>query len=274
MQKTLQVTKYFFRNYYRSRSFYLMLVIDVLICILFIYFSFRYTSKIGVFVGRFIKNPPESILENVFDYIWNFALLYLPVLAAVFFGSPAISSEIEDRTAYHIFPLPISRYSLFAGKFIAAFLVSLVVIFIFLGVEWAVFPFIFHTYQVTAFYSTIYLVVIFLFSILSITFLSSSIFNRNLHAYITVFVAYFLILNAASYIIQILYGYTPSYLLSVAADILQTIYINIPIFGVSSSISIAPASSSTILHSIFIMLAYAFVSLAVAIILFERKEVR
>ncbi len=273
MSKTIQVFQYYFRNYYRSKSFYLMLSIDLLISSLLVYFSLMYSGSIDRLVEPIIANPPVELLRRLFDYIWNFALMYLPVLAAVFFGSPAISSEIEERTAFHIFPLPIGRYSLFVGKFLAAMAVSMIISLIFLAFEWTTFFLVFSVFQPVQFYYSLLIVVVFLFSILSITFLSSAIFNRNLYAYITVFVTYFLVFPSTSYVVSIFYGYSPSYLLNVAAEILQKIYVNLSIFSLLQGSSINPAPMKDIIYSIMIMLSYGFMSLVIALLLFERKEV-
>lgn len=273
MLKILQVFLYYFRNYYRSRSFYLMLVITLLISSLLMYFSFLYSDSIGRLVSPITSNPPENLIRRLFDYIWNFALEYLPVLAAVFFGSPAISSEIENRTAFQIFPLPIGRYSLFAGKFLAAMAASLIISGIFLAFEWTSYLLVFSAFQPVQFYYTIGLLIIFLFAILSITFLSSAIFNRNLYAYITVFVIYFLIFPSTSYVMNIFYGYSPSWLLTDAANVLQSIYVNLSILNIFNGISINPATTKQILYSTMIMLSYGIISIMIAVLLFDRKEV-
>ncbi len=273
MSKITQVFLYYFRNYYRSKSFYLMLAIVLLISSLLMYFSFKYSGSIDRLVRPILSNPPEGLIRRLFDYIWNFAIEYLPVLAAVFFGSPAISSEIEERTAFQIFPLPIGRYSLFAGKFLAALAVSFIISGIFLAFEWVAFAMIFSVLQPVQFYYSVGILAVFLFSVLSITFLSSAIFNRNLYAYITVFVTYFLVFPSASYVINIFYGYSPTFLLNVSAEILQRIYVNLSILNILTGASINPAPVSQIYHSMLIMLSYGVMALVIALMLFERKEV-
>lgn len=273
MSKIIQVFLYYFKNYYRSKSFYLMLAIVLLISSLLMYFSMRYSGSMDRLIQPIIANPPQDLLRRLFDYIWNFAIEYLPVLAAVFFGSPAISSEIEERTAFHIFPLPIGRYSLFAGKFMAAMAVTMIISIIFLGFEWVAFYIVFSVFQPIQFYYSIGILVIFLFAILSITFLSSAVFNRNLYAYITVFVIYFLVFPSTSYVINIFYGYSPSFFLNVSAEILQKIYVNFSIFDILSGASINPAPLNQIYYSLMVMLSYGFVSLFISLLLFERKEV-
>ncbi len=272
MLKIVPLFLYYFKNYYRSRAFYMMLAIDLLVSSLLVYFSFTYLSSIDKYLSRIVANPPPELIRRVFDYVWNFALEYLPVLSAVFFGSPAISSEIENRTAYQIFPLPVGRFQLFAGKFLAAYVVSVLISGIFLLFQWITFLFVFHILQPDLFYLSILLLLVFIFSILSVTFMSSAIFNKNLNAYITVLVIYFLIFPSASYVINIFYGYTPYYLLTVAAAILQQVYFNFSVFSFSGGFSINPAPVQLILRSLWVMILYGVISFTTALILFERKE--
>lgn len=274
MSKILQVFLYYFRNYYRSRSFHMMLAIVLLISSLLMYFSITYSGSIDRLIKPLIANPPQELIRRLLDYIWNFALEYLPVLAAVFFGSPAISSEIEERTAFHIFPLPIGRYSLFIGKFFAAFAASFVISCVFLLFEWVAYLAIFAMFQPIQFYFSIGILLVFLFAILAITFLSSVIFNRNLYAYITVFVIYFLIFPSTSYVMNIFYGYTPSFLINVAAEILQRIYLNLSILSVFNRASINPAPLNQVYYSLLVMVAYGIMALILSMLIFERKEVK
>jgi ABC-2 type transport system permease protein len=274
------VYSHYLKNYYRSKSFYLMLFLDILILSLFTYFSFRYANKLPAFFSTIQGASkgnlvPPSLVRSGFNYIWDFVLQLLPVFAAVFFGSPALSSEIESRTAFNVFPLPVSRFVLHLGKFFAALSVTAVILGIFALGQFINFLIIYDTFEVPTFYISILLSIVLAFSILSITFLVSSIFNKNLYAYITVFLLYFLIFNAINIVFEFLYGYTPVYLLSNAASIVYRVYINFDPFSFSFSTgSISPAPTSVIILDVSIMMLYALVTLAFSLVIFDRREVK
>ncbi len=67
----------------------------------------------------------------------DFMLLYLGfstiliILAVTLFGADSIASEFEHRTGLLLLPRPLKREALFAGKFMASFLVSAVMISIY-----------------------------------------------------------------------------------------------------------------------------------------------
>jgi len=267
-------TGYYFKNYYRSRSFYLMLVIIVLVSALLSYFSLKYISDLPKFfpkISQFGFSTP--VKESVLGYLWSFVMTDLPVFAAVFFGSSAISSEIENKTAYHIFPLPISRFTLLVSKYLAAVAVTIIVISIYIAIQAAIFIYLFGT-VISALWLSYLFLILFIFSIMALTFMISSIFNRNTYAYISVFLVYFLIFNAYLVVDELLFKTTPYYLLNVAASIVKDVYLNVSSNPFSLSTTMNSPSSTEIMRSIVVMGIYGIVSFAVASVLFERKDVK
>ncbi|AGO60239.1 MULTISPECIES: ABC transporter permease [Ferroplasma] len=272
MSKTSTIYLQYIKNYYRSRSFFLMLFLILLIGSMMSYFSFKYVNDLPSFLGGTVF--PASMKVNVFYYLWTLVLLYIPVFASVFFGSPAISSEIENKTAYFIFPLPINRYKLFFGKYFAAFTVTMFIVGIYLIFEVFTLSYLLGAIPATYFSYSFIMLVLFILSIMSVTFLISAIFNKNTYAYITVFVIYYIFFEAGSFIIELLYKYTPVYFLNDAASIIERVYINInPGNAFVSHIDINPASFSEIMLSALIMVIYAVIALVIGMLLFDKKEV-
>lgn len=265
---------YYLRNYYRSKSFYLMLIIAVVVGILLTYVSFKYLNKLSNFATGFgITITSDALKESLLAFLWAFVSSYLPVFASVFFGSPAISSEIESKSAYHIFTLPIPRYILLLGKFFASVTASVIIISIFTLIEFATLQYIFGFVVIQLLYSYL-LLVLFILAISGLTFLISSIFNKNTYAYISVLLLYLLIFYAGSIIIEILYKVVPYYLLSEAESIVSRVFINIG-FGITFTPSApVPAGSHLIIESVLIMFLYFFITLGATLIIFERKEVK
>jgi len=266
----------YFRNYYRSRSFYLMFVISLLISSLMTYFSLKYIGNLHIsFAGNSFNSLPSSLKESAVLYLWAFVLSYLPVFSAVFFGSPAVSSEIENKTAYHIFPLPIRRSTLLIGKFTAAVIVSYIIVSIYIVFEILSYVILFGAFPGIVFLYSYLLLLLFIISITAFTFLISSIFNKNMYAYITVFLLYYLIFNALYIILDFLYNYNAFFLLSDAASIIERVFINLntTVPG-STSISLNGAGTGPTEIAALVMILYTVVSIAGSLILFDRKEVK
>lgn len=249
-----------------------MLIVTLLVSILLSYFSLKYIGKISTIFPALPSHLSPALEERLLSYLWALVLLDLPVFASVFFGSPAISGEIENRTAYHVFPLPISRGVLLLSKYLAAVMITLSVLLIYLVFQGGVLEYIFRLGLPSGFLTSVGLLVAFTFSIVAFTFLLSSIFNRNTYAYISVFLIYFLVFEAINVISQFIYKTTPYYLLDNAAEIITKVYINTGSGLFTTSISINPASFSDILSSLSIIAIYGVISLAAALIIFQRKE--
>lgn len=249
-----------------------MLVVTLLVSLLLSYFSLKYIDRISVIFPGLPAHLSPTLKEKLLSYLWALVLLDLPVFASVFFGSPAISGEIENRTAYHIFPLPISRGVLLLSKYVAAVMITLAVLVIYLVFQGGILEYIFHLGLPSGYLLSVGLLVAFTFSIVAFTFLLSSIFNRNTYAYISVFLIYFLVFEAINVISEFIYKTVPFYLLDNAAQIITKVYIDTGSGLFSTSISINPAPASDILSSLSIIAIYGIVSLSAALIIFQRKE--
>lgn len=266
---------YYFKNYYRSRSFYLMLLLDLLVSGIMVYLSFRYLNKLPDFIPQIKGKPiPTSLKEDLFLYIWAFVLSDLPVFAAVFFGSPAISSEIENRTAFQIFPLPIGRSVLLMAKYLASVSATIVIAAIYVAAEVVVYYIVFPGQLPATFLESIGLLAVFIFTISAFTFLVSSIFKKNLYAYITVFLIYFIIFSAMNIVFDLIYSYNAFFLLDNAASIVERVFINVSTSTFAVNNSISGASFSSIMVALLVMFLYLVVSLVIALLIFENKEVK
>lgn len=250
-----------------------MLILVVIITLMMTYLTFKFYTAVPAFIGGSVYASLSTALKTrVFNYLWAFGLSNFPVFASVFFGSPSISSEVETNTAFHIFPLPISRYTLLIGKYLAALSVTVILISFYMGVQVMVIDHVFQTGPVLQFYYSYAMAVLFVTAIMAFTFMISSIFTKNLYAYITVFVIYFLIFNSTGLIFQLLYNMESPFLLSSAAGMIGRVYIDMDPSTLLGGGSLSPASFPEIMVSVLVMVLYTAISLAVAVVMFERME--
>lgn len=272
--KVVHVFSYYFVGFYRSRSFYFLLLIVTLAGSLLTYLSLKYFLNyhgLPIF-----QNFPASVLspEMVLGYIWTFIGSYIPVFAAVFFGSSAISGEMENKTAYSVFPLPVSRTAIFTGKYLASLAAGIIIVLFYYGFALANFGIVFHYIDVHSFIISIALSLLFLGAMLSLTFLISSIFNKATYAYVTVFLIYFLIFTALNYVIQILYRTFPFYLLSNTSSIISRIFLNFNPYNLISLPSLSSISNVKVILYASVMAAYMIVAYFSGLFIFQEKEVK
>ncbi|GGM78582.1 hypothetical protein GCM10007108_15950 [Thermogymnomonas acidicola] len=275
MSSLSTVYVHYLRNYYRSRSFYLMLILILMISSLMTYFSFRYYSKVPEFLASFhVTSLPPVLRYRVFAYFWAFVLTTVPVFASVFFGSPAISGEMENRTAYHIFQLPVGRFTLYSGKYLAALTVSVIIALIYIAFQVAVLRVLLGMGPVPQFYISLGMLLLFISTIMSITFMVSTFFSRNMYAYITVLIAYYIVLDALNIILQLLYNIDPYYLLNNVAASVEEAYLDVNITGFGAPGSLSPMPYATVARNAYIMVLYLVVAFVIGALIFERREVK
>ncbi len=115
LAQMMTVTRYEILKHMRSKRIYGIAVIVVLIFV------------------AYLAVPPilgDDYPDNSFDIVSFFVsmvTLLIVVIASLFAGD-AVVSEYQQRTGYLLFPNPVRKSTLFAGKFLAAMLMSALVL--------------------------------------------------------------------------------------------------------------------------------------------------
>ena len=273
IQKTYWIFRYYFVSFYRSRSFYFMLSVISIAGAMLTYLTMKYFLH---YSGISIFQSISSLLseQQILGFIWTYVGSYVPVFAAVFFGSSAISGEIESRSAYSVFPLPVSRTSLMIGKYFASLLAGFLIViyyYAFFAVNTII---VLGTLDTGTFTLSLALSLAFLSSLLSMTYLVSTLFNRATYSYITVFIIYFLIFTALNYVIQLLYNYFPFYLLNNTSSVISRVYLNFNPSNLFLTQSILPLSMDEALLYTGVFFAYTLICFIAAVFIFQEKEVK
>ena len=273
IQKTYWIFRYYFVSFYRSRSFYFMLSVISIAGAMLTYLTMKYFLH---YSGISIFQRISSLLseQQILGFIWTYVGSYVPVFAAVFFGSSAISGEIESRSAYSVFPLPVSRTSLMIGKYFASLLAGFLIViyyYAFFAVNTII---VLGTLDTGTFTLSLALSLAFLSSLLSMTYLVSTLFNRATYSYITVFIIYFLIFTALNYVIQLLYNYFPFYLLNNTSSVISRVYLNFNPSNLFLTQSILPLSMDEALLYTGVFFAYTLICFIAAVFIFQEKEVK
>lgn len=175
----LTISKYQFLNYLRSKRLYILLLITVGM-------AFTYFLVIWYFLDP-SKMRPNDFLGN-----WVTFVPFLTILISLFFGGDAIASEYDKKTGYFLFPNPIRRWTILWGKFIASFLASIMALLLFWGI--ALGDTYYYFSEITPeMWQSLALSVLYLLSLLSLTFMFSSFFKSSAVAITIVAILYFFV---------------------------------------------------------------------------------
>ena len=203
------MAKYQFRNYLRSKRLLILFIITFAIAIL-------YLVVIAIYVN------PEDMKVKDFSSNWSSPISFLVILASLFFGGDAIAGEYQSKTGYFLFPNPIKRIIILWGKFLASFLASLIVVLSYWAVSLIAIFYYYSEIPDVVWYS-ISLSLLFLVSLLSLTYLFSSLFKNGAIAITIVAIIYFFVFRIVDSI-SMLSGIEPWFSITYGASVITLVF--------------------------------------------------
>lgn len=222
--------------------------------------------------GTELPNTPSQYLINQLGF-----LFYLLVIIAVLFGSSSIVSEFHERTCYSFFVNPITRTSIWIGKFLAAQTNAIIMISIFYGMGSVV---VFAEYETIP----IQLVESFGFAILTLTmlmcfsFLISSVQGGPTSAAVLIFFLFILFLPLMDQLLitvaEVKPWFSPTFSKGVIENVLFDPY---PIDVITGEPPRGPFDTQRFVsypdESAGVMITYSVAFSIASVFIFKRKEV-
>ena len=272
-------TKYEFLNYFRSRRFYILLTIGIIIAILL-------TGIVGYF-------RPSSFLTSSLSFYsswWGTSATFVVILSGIFFGGDAISAEFQNKTGYYLVPNPIRRSSIYIGKWIAAFFAASIILGIFTAITIANGAFYFGANIPYEFAESLLFSWIYLISVLGFTFFFSSLFKSTSYSILVTAILFLFAFTVVQDVVSSLAQIEPWFIITYGASIIGNVLTptGYPAHkvithgfgggfggGGGSTNPNAPAFTTfnaTIPEGLAIMLIYFAVTSVLGLVLFERKE--
>jgi len=205
------VVKYTMLDYVRSRKFYLLLTISVLISALL-------TFIVGYYRPVVFLSSPLSFYSGW----WGSMATLVIILSGIFFGGDAISGEFQNKTGYFSVPNPVKRSTVYIGKLLSAFIASATILAVFAAIAVGNGLYYFSAVPVE-FWMSFAFALVYLAAVLGLTFLFSSLFKSSTMAIV---VTAILLLFAFSIIQSFVASYAqvePWFILTYGAQIIGNI---------------------------------------------------
>lgn len=267
------VIRYELLNYFRSRRFFVLLAIELIIA--------SALTGVNAYYGinAFGSNPLGFYTSWFGSGVLGSPAAYIVLFSAIFFGGDAISGEFQNKTGYFVTANPVQRSALYVGKWVAALAASLLIFGMFSAIALgnaayyfgiAAFP---YELGESLLFSVVYVV-----AILGITFFFSSLFkNSSMSILVSAVLFVFgfpLIQEIVSSIIRI----EPWFILTYGSGIISSI-LTVPypahVFASGrdafTGISVVQYNP-TVFEGLGIMLVYFAITFALGLAIFERKE--
>jgi len=250
-----------FLNYLRSTRFYILLAIVATIGIAIMAVMYVYRPSV------YLSSP-----MSFYSVWWGTIVNLCVILTGIFFGADAISTEFQNRTGYYLLPNPVRRSSIFAGKFMASFLASAMAIGVYAAITLADGAIYFGTNIPYQLGESFVLALIYIFPILGVSFLISSLFKNNSSSILVTAILLLFGFNFITPLITSLSNSEPWYILSYGAGIITSVLS--PSGYPPHQVVIAGSSSynATIPEGLAIMFAYFVITSILGLASFEKED--
>ena len=258
--------KYTFLDYLRSRRFFILLGIVLLL-------SGVLTAVVGYY------RPPSFLSSDLSFYSswWSTSAVFLVAILGIFFGGDAISGEFQNKTGYFSLSNPIRRSSVYIGKWLAAYVASSIMLVIFIIITFANGAYYFGFSVPYQLGESALLAWFYLAAVLGFTFFFSSLFKSSSYSILITAILFLFAFNLVDTIVASLVQVEPWFILTYGAQIIGNVlsaqyppHVRTAPFGDrGTTITLYTA---TIPEGLIIITAYFIATAILGLVLFERKE--
>lgn len=252
-------------NYFRSRRFFILLTIDLLI-----------SSLITGLVGYYgLSSVGVSTSLQFYSFRWGTPINFVTILAGIFFGGDAISGEFQNKTGYFLVAHPLRRSSIYIGKWLGALIASLMTFAVFAAITVANGIYYFGTDIPFALVESILFAILYLMAVLGLTFLFSSLFKSSAMSITVTAILFLFVFSLLETLLNGLIGVEPWFIVTYGAGIIGNVLMdtyptNQAVRGIGGRERTLYAVS--IPAGVAILVGYFVVSAILGLIVFERRE--
>jgi len=259
------ITKYELLNYFRSRRFFVLLIIGIVISAIF-------TAVVGYY-GIAYLNLTSAL--GFYSFWWGNSITLVVILSGIFFGGDAISGEFQNKTGYFLVGNPLRRSSIYIGKWIAALTASLIIFAIYAAIAVGNGIYYFGANIPYQFGDSLVFSVLYLIAVLGFTFFFSSLFKSSSMSILVTAILFLFAFSLIELIVSRLAQIEPWFIITYGAGIIGNVLID-PYPLTQSTRGPGGREVSTfavsIPQGIEILVGYFVITAVIGLLLFERKE--
>ena len=257
------ITKYELVNYFRSRRFFVLLIIGLIISALL-------TTLVAYY------RPPSFLSSalNFYSSWWAGSITFVIILSGIFYGGDAISGEFQNKTGYFLVANPLRRSSIYIGKWLGALIASIIMLGVFAAITIGNGIYYFGLNIPNQLWESLLFAVLYLIAVLGFTFFFSSLFKSTSMSILVTAILFLFAFNLIQTLVERLVKIEAWFMITYGAQIITNVLTDpYPTtqtqgFGRDAFTSYA----ATIPEGIAILLAYFVVTAVLGLFLFERRE--
>jgi ABC-type transport system involved in multi-copper enzyme maturation permease subunit len=258
VEQVVTVAKYDILKYLRSRRLLGMIAIEALVLLLI--------TALPPLLGNSYAKTADGFMNSYAMFVTT-----LIVIGATLFAGDAIVSEFQGRTGYLLFPNPVKRWTLLAGKFIASVGAMFAVLIIYYGVALVM------GLAITGGFSTLgveSLLIAMMYSVaaLAVGYLVSSFMKGSTGALILTFALFLFIFSIVTQVLS-LGKVDPWFMLTFAGQTIGNIIGTSSVGGAGNGSAFASSTFVPDIEvSLGVMVAYTVAALLLSYFIFNRRE--
>src|SRR3989475_11034570 len=260
------MTKYELLTYFRSRRFFILLIIGLII-----------SSILTAVVAYYGVSSFASNALGFYSFWWGNSVTLVVILSGIFFGGDAISGEFQNKTGYFLVGNPLRRSSIYVGKWIAALTASLIILAIYAAIAIGNGIYYFGANLPYQFGESLIFSVLYLIAVLGFTFFFSSLFKSSSMSILVTAILFLFAFNIIQLLVSTFAQTEPWFIISYGAGIVGNVLMDPypstqPIRGAGPRGRDSVLFAVTIPEGLAILLGYFVITAIIGLILFERKE--
>src|SRR2546428_73357 len=260
------VTKYELVNYFRSRRFFILLVIGLLI-----------GGILTALVAYYGVSTFASSSLGFYSFWWGNSINFIIAINGIFFGGNAISGKFQNKTGYFLVLNPLRRSSIYIGKYFGALLASLMIFGAYAALTIGNGLYYFGTNIPYQFAESLIFSVIYLVAVLGFTFFFSSLFKSSSMSILVTAILFLFAFSLIQLIVANLVQIEPWFIITYGSGIIGNVLMDTypttqPIRGPGPGGRDGTTYAVTIPEGIMILLVYFIATAILGLVLFERKE--
>jgi ABC-2 type transport system permease protein len=260
------MTKYELLNYFRSRRFFILLIIGLII-----------SSIFTALVAYYGVSSFATTALGFYSFWWGNSITLVVILSGIFFGGDAISGEFQNKTGYFLVGNPLRRSSIYIGKWIAALTASLIILAIYAAIAIGNGIYYFGTSLPYQFGESLIFSVLYLIAVLGFTFFFSSLFKSSSMSILVTAILFLFAFSLIQVIVSTLAQVEPWFIITYGAGIVSNVLL--PQYPTTQSVrggfggrNASIEYAVTIPEGIAILVGYFVITAVIGLLLFERKE--
>jgi ABC-2 type transport system permease protein len=259
------ITKYELLNYFRSRRFFILLIIGIAI-------SGLLTAVVAYFGVSYLQLSSALLF---YSFWWGNSITFVVILSGIFFGGDAISGEFQNKTGYFLVGNPLRRSSIYIGKWLGALIASLIVFAVYAAITIANGLYYFGANVPNQFGESLAFSVLYLIAVLGFTFFFSSLFKSSSMSILMTAILFLFAFSLIELIVSRLAQIEPWFIITYGAGIIGNVLMD-PYPVTQSTRGFGGREATTyavsIPEGITILVGYFVITAVLGLILFERKE--